>query len=506
LFNCSYLSFNRINCPNKEQTFVLLNDLLTYLLPANNYYSFDRNYDLLKCVPFLAQLMLKLSLTVNKKDSAMKWIFWNLGQVKTNDSFYFFSLFLIDFSFCFPQKLMKFNGNLRTYRNSFTTNHPPFENYYSTTNNNNQPTSTTATNNNISSQNNNNPGATAEEIPAIRSGSPQFTTPKRRVSYKTISSNGGPIIPVINLAAAAQKTPANNNADNFAMGETPFKDLAPDTSAKAPVVQTEYKIGDVVDGQCTLPGGHKRWFPGKILEVKKDKTQVIYIIQFNDGEISSDKSVDEVRFTKNRQAKKSSNNNNNNNNNTNNQTTTGSNSMDSHLQPVTLPQPKSNPPPSVVPLLSINKPNKNNNSSSMMEKGLFPDAVNSPEMLLSPCTEQTISPLNSSRNQLLSSSIPPKNDLQKKNNNNSKTQGEDTHPVVVPILLTASLNSMSFVKQVDDFTEREEDAGTSDDEQSEEDRVFEIPSIFDSHHRNTTNKKALEGMQLCFIMLIEFCS
>jgi hypothetical protein len=75
------LFLSRINCPNKEQTFVLLNDLLTYLLPTNHYYSFDRNYDLLKCVPFLAQLMLKLSLTVNKKDSAMKWIFWNLGQV-----------------------------------------------------------------------------------------------------------------------------------------------------------------------------------------------------------------------------------------------------------------------------------------------------------------------------------------------------------------------------------------------------------------------------------------
>jgi hypothetical protein len=390
---------------------------------------------------------------------------------------------------------MKFNGNLRTYRNSFTTN-PPFEHYYSTTNNN----QTTANNaaNNVSTQNNN-PGATTEEIPAIRSGSPQFTTPKRRVSYKTITSNGGPIIPVINLAAAAQKTPASTNnsgnTDNFAMGETPFKDLAPDTSAKAQV-QAEYTIGDLVDGECTVSSGHKRWFPGKILEVKKEvangKQQVIYIIQFNDGEISSDKSFDEVRFTKNRQAKKSnSNNNNSNNSNTNNQTT-GSNSMDSHLQPVTPPQPKSNPPPSVVPLLSINKPNKN----SSLEKGLFPDAVNSPEMLLSPCTEQTISPLNSSRNQLLSSSIPPTKDLQKKD----KTKGEDSHPVVVPILLTGSLNSMSFVKQVEDFTEREEDAGTSDDEQSEEDRVFEIPSIFDSHHRNTTNRKALEGMKGVFCL------
>lgn len=56
-----------------------------------------------------------------------------------------------------------------------------------------------------------------------------------------------------------------------------------------------YAVGDAVDGHCTLPNGSQRWFPGSITKVHSDGT---YMVTFNDGDVRDKMDVSDIRHTK----------------------------------------------------------------------------------------------------------------------------------------------------------------------------------------------------------------
>lgn len=63
-----------------------------------------------------------------------------------------------------------------------------------------------------------------------------------------------------------------------------------------------YAVGDKVDGNCTLPNGSKRWYPGVVTNVKygADKRFQLVTIKFNDGEEREIQNPEDVRFPKRR--------------------------------------------------------------------------------------------------------------------------------------------------------------------------------------------------------------
>jgi hypothetical protein len=82
----------------------------------------------------------------------------------------------------------------------------------------------------------------------------------------------------------------------------PLSDEA--TSTKQPEVS--YAAGDKVDGQCTLPNGTKRWYPGIVANVQyTPNTRLIQTVtvKFNDGEEKVFQSLADVRHPKKRRPK-----------------------------------------------------------------------------------------------------------------------------------------------------------------------------------------------------------
>jgi hypothetical protein len=82
----------------------------------------------------------------------------------------------------------------------------------------------------------------------------------------------------------------------------PLSDEA--TSIKQPEVC--YAAGDKVDGQCTLPNGTKRWYPGIVANVQyTPNTRLIQTVtvKFNDGEEKVFQSLADVRHPKKRRPK-----------------------------------------------------------------------------------------------------------------------------------------------------------------------------------------------------------
>ena len=366
---------------------------------------------------------------------------------------------------------MKFNENIRTYKNTYLAFNT-YENFYS--------------NGPISSR----PGE--EQYPPIsvrsskdREGasSPQFTTPKRRVSYSNKPARNvlSEIPDSINTESPPQLVNPTlmENRGRVAVpdlaNDTPFKDLRSTNdstpAACKPSSGTEFKIDDLVDGQCLLSNGSKRWFPGKIKEIKEVNGETLYIILFNDGEISPEKRADEIRLSKNRQSRNKS-----------QQSSVANTAVPtptvsapaspaqvrkaSTENPFATPKMNSsNAPSPAINLIGLSHSGSNTNLSGAL----------SPDLLISPSSEKAASPAIANRKPM-------------------KIPSRDKNIPIPKLEKAQSSLSMSSVKQVDDPVE--DDAGGTSDEESEEDRIFEIPSIFDNHRivNNTgNNKKSVEG-------------
>ena len=68
----------------------------------------------------------------------------------------------------------------------------------------------------------------------------------------------------------------------------------------------KFKIGDMVDGMCTLSNGSTRWFPGVIEEVweeeddesEKKFDRIFYTVRYNDGDLHRKKPSGEIRISR----------------------------------------------------------------------------------------------------------------------------------------------------------------------------------------------------------------
>lgn len=366
-------------------------------------------------------------------------------------------------------------------------------------------------------------------IPISALASPTFTTPKRRVSYnnstmKALTDSQGihrpnssnPLSMTFSPLDIAMETPFKElNGDNAfsstKQGESQKRKFSTDNSRNGSHA-SGFKIDDLVDGLCILPNGSKRWFPGKILEViPRLQGEFLYTILFNDGEMGKEKSKEEIRLTKNRARKAPVPKNNNENSKSN-----------SEVGPkVQNPAENSN-----VPLVEIasdaNSAIKSHSAQKVPELNIRTElpanntaghtslnaSLNSPELLLSPGTEKSISPLPPVRNpkaQAVSA-------LQIKKEMAADDFLQSSESLLAKRLEESDLNSfsMSFVKQVDEFDvdeqgnhrrisggervdDEDEELQNTSGEESEEDRIYEIPSIFDNHHRQQVNKRHIEG-------------
>jgi hypothetical protein len=94
--------------------------------------------------------------------------------------------------------------------------------------------------------------------------------------------------------------------------------LSPSSCLDSPVIMSEqapisidntpkvtYAVGDKVDGQCTLPNGTKRWYPGFVTEVKSDanKRLTLITVKFTDGEEKVIQDLGDIRHPKKRKQK-----------------------------------------------------------------------------------------------------------------------------------------------------------------------------------------------------------
>lgn len=79
-------------------------------------------------------------------------------------------------------------------------------------------------------------------------------------------------------------------------------------SGQTPIApRCEFKLGDEVDGLCTLPNGTKRWFAGEIVAVhdmsgdlisdsnSDSSTNIVFTVRYKDGDVHTYKPADEVR-------------------------------------------------------------------------------------------------------------------------------------------------------------------------------------------------------------------
>jgi hypothetical protein len=327
--------------------------------------------------------------------------------------------------------------------------------------------------------------------PAVMVLSPQFTTPKRRVSYsnttKGIDKGAGSISyrnsTEINNHSSRENIIVQQVANNshhpnlfspfdIAM-DTPFKDLQSSPCHSPSPFKNEirlaepaFQLNELVDGLCTLPNGTKRWFPGKIIEVKgSNNSSFMYTILYNDGEINRDKKEEDLRKTKTRKSERRS--------------SSSSSSSSSTTSSA-----------SITVVATTKKPVRTNSPPKIDTSHKVP-FFSPQDMLLSPYSECTMSPsgpsvtalppvMNPNKSMALSKQSQHEIDgLFGDNSRRSSDQG---------------LLSMSFVKQV-------EETGEDDDmksEESEEDRVYEIPSIFDNHRQ--VHKRPTEGIAFSYLL------
>ncbi len=80
-------------------------------------------------------------------------------------------------------------------------------------------------------------------------------------------------------------------------------DAGDDFSRKGTPINV-YNIGDLVDGMCTLPNGTQRWYPGRVNDIDMDSNT--YTVKFDDGDVVEGKPVTELRPTKQRRKKSTS--------------------------------------------------------------------------------------------------------------------------------------------------------------------------------------------------------
>lgn len=66
-----------------------------------------------------------------------------------------------------------------------------------------------------------------------------------------------------------------------------------------------YSVGDKVDGQCVLQNGSKRWYPGEVVQVitSEDGRSFAYKLRYMDGEERSDQAERDIRVPKKRKAR-----------------------------------------------------------------------------------------------------------------------------------------------------------------------------------------------------------
>lgn len=93
------------------------------------------------------------------------------------------------------------------------------------------------------------------------------------------------------------------NNSNTANSSCAVSEIGDDCSHKD-TPSNIYNIGDLVDGMCTLPNGTQRWYPGKITNIDMDHNT--YTIQFDDGDVAEGKPVTELRPTKQRRKRSTS--------------------------------------------------------------------------------------------------------------------------------------------------------------------------------------------------------
>jgi hypothetical protein len=109
----------------------------------------------------------------------------------------------------------------------------------------------------------------------------------------------------------------NSNMNNTSARAHLAPLLSPSSFVDSPVIMTEqavsvdntpkvtYTVGDKVDGQCTLPNGTKRWYPGHVTEVKIDanKRLTLITVKFSDGEEKVIQDLGDIRHPKKRKQK-----------------------------------------------------------------------------------------------------------------------------------------------------------------------------------------------------------
>ncbi len=272
------------------------------------------------------------------------------------------------------------------------------------------------------------------------------------IPHNNAASSGAFSLSLVTPSKEARASPLLVHSPHQDSKRSPQMSLLQQSIQPPQVVR--FEIDDQVDGMCVLANGSKRWFPGKIIAV--DAPSNTYSLLFNDGDISTHKPAEEIRHTKRR-----------------------TNSNASSTAPVEVTKPAAVKEVAVLPVLAVTMIHTHGDTH------ITPIKINTTlisQEIVSPGDFFALSPFSeyNGRSDSFKSAIDAQEAAEGAiiaNNQQTAARGIAAEGVTPTGQVGMSIKSV----QCDDDCDAEEDDDSSHG--SEEDRVYEIPSVFEGKER-----------------------